>query len=66
MIPIDCSTELSVIICLNSSSDMATLTQVPWSKGRFDSYTLHSDGSLVGTLGLLEGMGEECRERSDD
>ena len=29
---------------------MASLTQVPWSKGRYDSYTLHSDGSLVGTI----------------
>ena len=29
---------------------MASLTQVPWSKGRYDSYTLHSDGSLEGTI----------------
>ena len=29
---------------------MASLTQVPWSKGRYDSYTLRSDGSLVGTI----------------
>ena len=29
---------------------MASLTQVPWSKGRYDSYALHSDGSLIGTI----------------
>ena len=29
---------------------MASLTQVPWSKGKYDSYTLQSDGSLVGTI----------------
>ena len=29
---------------------MASLTQVPWSKGRYDSYALHGDGSLIGTI----------------
>ena len=29
---------------------MASLTQVPWSKGRYDSYTLRRDASLQGTI----------------
>ena len=39
---------------------MATLTQVPWAKGRFDAYTLHCDGSPESQRGwgrLLDQFG---------
>jgi hypothetical protein len=26
------------------------LTQVPWSKGRYDSFVLHHDGTLIDTI----------------